>query len=178
MGNMFLHHGQVIDFRAQSCHRRQPKLWKVVVIVSIKVMNKSSWFIARQTSNCPLVTFTTGQSASTKSIRGPGPTSGAMSMIATSVKPFSKKLSCPSSHLLVSFTRGALAREINSLIKHHLTTCDFCHCEMPLLEFYTAPSRGECRVPDLPINLRVLAESILGRDRRIDESAVGETTDA
>ena len=91
---------------------------------------------------------------------------GAMSMIATSVKPFSKKLSCPSSNLLVAFIRGALAREINSLIKHHLTTCDFCYCEMPLLAFYSAPSRGECGVPDLPINLRVLAESILGRERR------------
>ena len=98
-------------------------------------------------------------------------------MIATSVKLFSKKLSCPSSNLLLLFSRGALAREINTLIRHHLTTCDFCYSEIPLLAFYSVPSRGECRVPDLPINLRVLAESILGRDRRVDESEVGDTRD-
>lgn len=98
-------------------------------------------------------------------------------MIATSVKPFSKELACPSSNLLLSFTRGALAREINSLIKYHLSTCDFCYCEIPLLIFYSSPTRGECRVPDLPINLRVLAESILGRERRVDEATIDEVTD-
>jgi hypothetical protein len=108
---------------------------------------------------------------------GPGPTSGATSMIATSVKPFSKKLACPSSNLLLSFSRGALAREINTLIKHHLATCDFCYCEIPLLGYYSPPGRGECRVPDLPINLRVLAESILGRDRRVDATSVSAIGD-
>jgi hypothetical protein len=98
-------------------------------------------------------------------------------MIATSVKPYSKKLACPSSNLLLSFSRGALSLEINSLIKHHLATCDFCYCEIPLLTYYSPPSRGECRVPDLPINLRVLAESILGRERRADETAVREVSD-
>lgn len=98
-------------------------------------------------------------------------------MIATSAKTYSKNLACPSSNLLLSFSRGALAREINSLIKHHLATCDFCYCEVPLLAYYSPPSRGECRVPDLPINLRVLAESILGRERRVDETAVAEVSD-
>ena len=102
---------------------------------------------------------------------------GQRQMIATSVKPFSKKLACPSSNLLLSYSRGGLAREINSLIKHHLATCDFCYCEVPLLAHYTPPSRGECRVPDLPINLRVLAESILGRERRMDETSVSEPSD-
>ena len=93
-------------------------------------------------------------------------------MIATSLKPYSKKLACPSSNLLLSFSRGGLAPEINSLIKHHLAACDFCYCEVPLLAYYSPPARGECRVPDLPINLRVLAESILGRERRVDETAI------
>jgi len=97
-------------------------------------------------------------------------------MIAASVNSFGKKLACPSSNLLLSFHRNALTREINSLIKHHLATCDFCYCELPLLTFYTVPRKGECRAPDLPINLRVLAESILGRDRQTDETAVGEAT--
>ncbi|HKO62562.1 MAG TPA: hypothetical protein VJV03_15460 [Pyrinomonadaceae bacterium] len=151
-----------------------PKLWNVIVIGSIKVLNKQLFLFMRQQAIAPLLPYTTGPSVQTKSkFGGPGPTSGAMSMTATSVKTFSKKLSCPSSTLLMSFAHGALAREINSLIRHHLDTCDFCYCEIPLLAFYSAPSRGECRVPDLPINLRVLAESILARDRRVDESVVG-----
>ncbi len=86
-------------------------------------------------------------------------------MKAATVKSFSKKLACPSSNLLLSFRHQALAPEINFLVKHHLAGCDFCYCEIPLLAFYTQPLKGECRTPDLPINLRVLAESILGQDR-------------
>ena len=167
---MFLHLGQVIDFRVQRCPRRVQKLWNVAAIISINVMNKSSWFYRKATSKLPpCYLHNWPVCRQFFKFDGPGPTSGAMSMIATSVKPFSKKLSCPSSNLLLSFIRGALAREINSLIKHHLATCDFCYCEVPLLTYYSAPSRGECRVPDLPINLRVLAESILGRERKVDE---------
>ncbi len=91
-------------------------------------------------------------------------------MKAASVKSFSKKLACPSSNLLLSFRRQVLAREINFLIRHHLSACDFCYCEVPLLAFYTAPKKGEIRTPELPINLRLLAESILGRDK-VDHTA-------
>jgi len=93
-------------------------------------------------------------------------------MKASSVKSFSKKLACPSSNLLLSFHYQALAPEISFLVKHHLAGCDFCYCEIPLLAFYTQPLKGECRLPDLPINLRVLAESILGQDK--SAGVVGE----
>ena len=86
-------------------------------------------------------------------------------MKANTVKSFSKKLACPSSKLLLSFQQQALAPEINFLVKHHLAGCDFCYCEIPLLTFYKQPLKGECRSPELPINLRVLAESILGQDK-------------
>ncbi len=95
-------------------------------------------------------------------------------MKAASVKSFSKKLSCPSSNLLLSFSNQALAPEIDLLIKHHLAGCDFCYCEIPLLTYYTEPLKGECRAPELPINLRVLAESILGRDK--SAKVVNETS--
>jgi hypothetical protein len=98
-------------------------------------------------------------------------------MKASSAKLFSKKLACPSSHLLLSFHQQALAPEINFLVKHHLAGCDYCYCEIPLLAFYTPPLKGECRAPDLPINLRVLAESILGQDksaRVVAESSAGQ----
>jgi hypothetical protein len=97
-------------------------------------------------------------------------------MKASSAKSFSKKLACPSSNLLLSFHYQALAPEINFLVKHHLAGCDFCYCEIPLLAFYTQPLKGECRPPDLPINLRLLAESILGQDK--SASVAGETSAA
>jgi hypothetical protein len=86
-------------------------------------------------------------------------------MKASSVGSFSKKLACPTSSLLLSFQSQALAPETIFLVKHHLADCDFCYCEIPLLAFYTQPLKGECRPPELPINLRVLAESILGQDK-------------
>jgi hypothetical protein len=86
-------------------------------------------------------------------------------MKASTVKSFSKQLACPSSSLLLSFQQQALTPEINLLVKHHLADCDFCNCEIPLLRFYTQPLKGECRPPELPINLRVLAESILGHGK-------------
>ena len=86
-------------------------------------------------------------------------------MKATGVKSFRKSLACPSSNLLLSFRRRALPREVESLVKHHLGSCDFCYCEVPLLAFYKPPRKGEIRTPELPINLRLLAESILTRER-------------
>jgi hypothetical protein len=88
-------------------------------------------------------------------------------MKTSSAKSFSKKLACPSSSLLLSFHSQLLAPEINLLVKHHLASCDFCSCEIPLLAFHTPALKGECRAPDLPMNLRVLAESILGRSRPV-----------
>ncbi|MBC8031417.1 MAG: hypothetical protein H7Z16_15010 [Pyrinomonadaceae bacterium] len=96
-------------------------------------------------------------------------------MKASSAKSFSKKLSCPSSTLLLSFRLQVLAPEISFLVKHHLGGCDFCYCELSLLALYTTPLKGECRTPDLPINLRVLAESILGQLK--SGKAIGESSD-
>ena len=143
------------------------------------MMNKSQLDYRKATSNLPPCYLHNWRVLTDifSEFDGLGPTWGATSMIAPSVKPFSKKPACPSSNLLLSFSRGALTREINSLIKHHLTTCDFCYCEVPLLGYYSPPGRGECRVPDLPINLRVLAESILGREKRTDETARSEISD-
>jgi hypothetical protein len=99
-------------------------------------------------------------------------------MKTASAKSFSKKLSCPSSSLLLSYVEQSLAPEIDFLIKHHLGSCDFCYCEIPLLAYYTPPLKGECRAPELPMNLRLLAESVLGQDKSakvVDEkSAVGK----
>jgi hypothetical protein len=94
-------------------------------------------------------------------------------MKSLTVKSFSKKPACPSSNLLLSFTSQTLAPEINFLVKHHLAACDFCYCEIPLLSFYSIPLKGETRVPEIPINLRLLAESILFRSRSGKVKVVG-----
>ena len=86
-------------------------------------------------------------------------------MKALNLKSFRKNPACPSSKLLLSFHHQALAPEITFLIGNHLAGCDFCYCEIPLLAFYTQPLSGESHPPDLPINLRLLAESILGQDK-------------
>ena len=92
-------------------------------------------------------------------------------MQASTVKSFSKKLTCPSSSLLLSFRLQALTPEVRFLVKNHLGGCDFCACELSLLAWYSAPAKGECRTPELPINLRVLAESILGKSDMMGESS-------
>jgi hypothetical protein len=86
-------------------------------------------------------------------------------MKASSVKSFSKTPACPSSHLLLSFHNQALTPKVDLLVKRHLADCDFCYCEIPILTFYSQPLKGECRSPELPINLRILAESILGQGK-------------
>jgi hypothetical protein len=86
-------------------------------------------------------------------------------MKASSVKSFCKKSACPSSSVLLSFHQQNLSPEVNVQVNQHLAGCDFCYCEIPLLEFYRRPSKGDSRAPELPINLRVLAESILGKDK-------------
>jgi hypothetical protein len=88
-------------------------------------------------------------------------------MKASTAKKFRKKLACPSSTLLVAFNLQELTTDLRSAVTRHLDNCDFCYCELPLLAFYTQPRKGECRTPDLPMNLRMLAESILGRCRSV-----------
>jgi hypothetical protein len=88
-------------------------------------------------------------------------------MKVSSVNSFTKTIACPSSNVLLSFHLQALAPEIRALVKHHLAACDFCCAEMPLLAHYQKPLKGECKPPDIPINLRILAESLMGKNRAL-----------
>lgn len=66
----------------------------------------------------------------------------------------------------------ALSPEIMTLLRYHLLECDFCEAELQLLTHYEPPGKGECKAPEIPINLRILAESLLGkraRERRQSE---------
>ena len=74
---------------------------------------------------------------------------------------FKKTASCPASTTLLSFRRKKLSREICKLVKFHLTDCEFCAAELALLAFHKPAKRGEHKSPEIPMNLRILAESIL-----------------
>jgi hypothetical protein len=94
-------------------------------------------------------------------------------MKASSVNSFTKTTACPSSNVLLSYHSQALSPEIMSLVRHHLAGCDFCSAEMPLLAHYQKPRKGECKPPEIPINLRILAESLLGRAARYEACQSG-----
>jgi hypothetical protein len=73
---------------------------------------------------------------------------------------FRKTAACPASSALLSFRAGGLSTAVAMTVQEHLETCDFCNAELPLLAHHRPGRRAE-RVPEIPINLRILAESIL-----------------
>lgn len=79
---------------------------------------------------------------------------------------FRKTEACPSSHVLLSFRTEKLAPEISTLVKYHLKGCEFCSAELPLLAHHNPTQRREAKPPDIPMNLRILAESILYQGSR------------
>ena len=76
--------------------------------------------------------------------------------------PFRKTAACPASATLVSFRCQNLPAETAITVKEHLKDCDFCCAELRLLAHHQ-PNSGKSPVPEIPINLRILAESILNR---------------
>ena len=75
---------------------------------------------------------------------------------------FRKTAECPASATLLSYRSNSLAPEALGSVSDHLQLCDFCSAELPLLAFHQ-PLVGTCKVPEIPMDLRILAESILNR---------------
>jgi hypothetical protein len=80
--------------------------------------------------------------------------------------PFRKTAACPASTTLLSFRTNSLSVEAVALVKEHLETCDFCSAELPLLAHHEAGLGGAHKVPEIPMDLRILAESILAQNRK------------
>jgi len=74
---------------------------------------------------------------------------------------FRKTPACPASATLLSFTAERLSPMVGTLVSQHLETCEFCRAELPLLAHHRR-ERGPAKTPEIPTNLRILAESILG----------------
>jgi hypothetical protein len=74
---------------------------------------------------------------------------------------FRKTAACPASTTLLSFQAEKLSTMVVTLVKQHLESCEFCSAELRLLAHHRA-ERGPVGPPEIPTNLRILAESILG----------------
>jgi hypothetical protein len=74
---------------------------------------------------------------------------------------FRKTVDCPSANTLLSFTSRKLSGEIETLVGYHLLNCDFCNSELELLSHCGVVRKEIARPPEIPMNLRILAESLL-----------------
>jgi hypothetical protein len=79
---------------------------------------------------------------------------------------FRKTAACPTSTTLLSFTTGKLSPMVFTLVRQHLETCEFCSAEVTLLAHHCSDRRSPLQPPEIPTNLRILAESILGDPRK------------
>lgn len=78
---------------------------------------------------------------------------------------FRKTAACPASTTLLSFRAQKLSPPIATLVWNHLAACEFCNAELPLLAHHRT-DHGAFKPPEIPMNLRILAESILGEPRK------------
>jgi hypothetical protein len=79
----------------------------------------------------------------------------------TSSLTFRKTADCPASATLLSYRAAKVSRKVGDVVRRHLLECEFCNAEQQLLAHHK-PVRGtRVRTPEIPINLRILAESIL-----------------
>ena len=79
---------------------------------------------------------------------------------STSTLEFRKTAACPASATLLSLLCNNLPAEVATGVTEHLQDCDFCGAELRLLAHHQ-PSTDALRTPDIPMELRILAEAIL-----------------
>ena len=79
---------------------------------------------------------------------------------STQILEFRKTAACPASATLLSFRCNNLPDEAAAVVSEHLTECDFCSAELPLLAHHQ-PVTGTQVTPEIPMELRILAESLL-----------------
>ena len=75
---------------------------------------------------------------------------------------FLKTATCPASRTLLSFRGNTLSKKATTQVTEHLASCDFCNAERQLLAHHT-PDRKRAKPPEIPVDLRILAESLLVR---------------
>jgi hypothetical protein len=78
---------------------------------------------------------------------------------------FRKTAGCPASATLLSYAADNLPADAAVGVKEHLKVCDFCSAELPLLAHHT-PATAVNGPPEIPRDLRILAESILSHIKK------------
>jgi hypothetical protein len=78
---------------------------------------------------------------------------------------FRKTADCPASATLLSYRSDDLSADAATSVKDHLELCEFCSAELPLLAHHQPLAVGAFKTPEIPMNLRILAESILATKR-------------
>ena len=78
---------------------------------------------------------------------------------------FRKTAACPASTTLLAFRAEKLSPMLATLVGQHLDACEFCSAELPLLAHHRS-ERGTAKTPEIPTNLRILAESILAEHEK------------
>jgi len=78
---------------------------------------------------------------------------------------FRKTAACPASATLLAFRDSRLSPMLVTLVGQHLASCEFCSAELPLLAHHRL-ERGSAKTPEIPTNLRILAESILAEHEK------------
>ena len=81
-------------------------------------------------------------------------------MASKTTTAFLKTAACPASATLLSFRSETIATEAKTVVAEHLKVCDFCNAELPLLARLN-PMLTPGKTPEIPLDLRILAESIL-----------------
>lgn len=83
-------------------------------------------------------------------------------MHSSLVAVFRKRVSCPSSHILLAFLESRLRYDESERIEVHLVKCDFCSAELQLLTCHRGEAE-EYTFVEMPAQLRRLAEGLLRR---------------
>ena len=79
---------------------------------------------------------------------------------------FRKTAACPRSTTLLSFGADRLSPMLFTVVQQHLETCEFCTAELTLLARHRTERQSSIKPPEIPTNLKILAESILGEPRK------------
>lgn len=77
---------------------------------------------------------------------------------------FRKTAACPTSTTLLAFSTEKLSPMVFTVVKQHLETCEFCRAELTLLAHHRRERHSQ--PPQIPENLKILAESILGEPKK------------
>lgn len=80
---------------------------------------------------------------------------------------FRKTAACPTTKRLLAYKKKQVARSAEALIRLHLADCEFCNAELLLLAFHEPMPKRRGKAPEIPINLRILAESLLSHSSRL-----------